>query len=108
MAGQRGWNRVALYGASELAEIACLCDAPEVEVVILIDPTNSHDSFAHLPMVGSIEAAGEIDALLLTTRLSDPQATYDALIESFPAARVLVPNLLRVREARDKNEGAES
>ncbi len=107
LAGQRGWNRVALYGASELAEIACLCDAPDVEVVILIDPTDNHDSFAHLPMVGSIEAAGEIDALLLTT-LSDPQATYDALIESFPAACVLVPNLLQVREARDQHEDAKS
>ena len=107
MAGQRGWSRVALYGASELAEIACLCDAPDVEVVILIDPTDSHNSFAHLPMVGSIEAAGEIDALLLTT-LSDPQATYDGLIENFPAARVLVPALLRVRETRDLTEAAES
>jgi DNA-binding MarR family transcriptional regulator len=107
LAGQRGWKRVALYGASELAEIACLCNAPEVDVVILIDPTDNHDSFAHLPMVGSIEAAGEIDALLLTT-LTDPQATYDALIEHFPSTRVLVPTLLRVIESKDMIEGAQS
>lgn len=96
-AGQRGWTRVALYGASELAEVASLCEASGVEIVAIVDPNYSHDSFAQFPVVGSVEAAGEIDALVLTT-LADPQAAYDVLIEHFPAQRVLVPALLRVSE----------
>lgn len=106
-AGQRGWNRVALFGASELAEIACLCEAPDVEIVTVIDPTRDQSSFAHLPMVGSVEAVGEVDALLLTT-LTDPQAAYDALIETFPAGRILVPTLLRVTESKSKKEDTQS
>lgn len=106
-AGQRGWSRVALYGASELAEIACLCDAPDVDIVTVIDPARDQDSFAHLPMVESVKSAGEIDALLLTT-LTDPQAAYDTLTQTFPAARVLVPTLLRVTESKDKNEDPQS
>lgn len=101
-ATENGWNRVALYGASDLAEIACLCDAPEVEIASIIDPTYSHDSFAHLPVVGSIAAAGDLDALLLTT-LNDPQAAYDILVKAFPAGRVLVPALLRVSETPVKD-----
>lgn len=96
-ASHRGWNRVALCGASELAEIASLCEAADVQIVAVIDPHYNHDSFAQFPVVGSIEAAGEIDALLLTT-LADPQAAYDALVEDFPAQRVFVPSLLRISE----------
>lgn len=98
-AGQRGWHRVALYGASELAEVASLCEASGVEIVTIIDPNYGHDSFAQFSVVRSVEAAGEIDALVLTT-LADPQAAYDVLIENFPAQRVLVPALLRISEAQ--------
>jgi len=96
-AAERDWGRVALYGASELAEVASLCGAPGVEITTIIDPGYEHDSFAQFPVIHSIAAAGEVDALLLTT-LGDPQATYDALVEEFPVARILVPELLRVTE----------
>jgi DNA-binding MarR family transcriptional regulator len=99
-ASQRGWTRVALYGASELAEVASLCEASEVEILTIVDPGYGQNSFAHLPVVNSIEAAGEIDALLLTT-LANPQAAYDTLVQDFPAARVFVPTLLRITTAGD-------
>lgn len=98
-ASQRGWNKVALYGASELAEVASLCETSDVEIIGIIDPNYSQDSFAQFPVIKSIEAAGAIDALLLTT-LADPQATYDSLIINYPAQRVLVPSLLRISEAQ--------
>ena len=96
-AGTRDWNRVALYGASELAEVASLCESAGVEIVAIIDYSYTHNSFAHLPVVRSIEAAGEINALLLTTLL-DPQTAYDSLAEKFSPARILVPALLRISE----------
>ena len=99
-ASRRGWTRVALYGASELAEVASLCEAADVEIITIVDPGYGQDSFAHLPVVGSIEAAGKIDALLLTT-LANPQAAYDTLIQDFPPARVFVPTLLRITTTWD-------
>ena len=50
--------------------------------------------------MGSIEAAGKIDVLLLTT-LANPQAAYDTLIQDFPPARVFVPTLLRITTTGD-------
>ncbi len=94
-AAARRWYRVALYGASELAEVASLCEAPGVSVVSVIDPGHGQNSFAHLPVVATLDSAGEVDALLLTT-LRNPQQAYEELIAKFPAECVLVPSLLRV------------
>jgi DNA-binding MarR family transcriptional regulator len=99
-AGQRGWNRIALYGASELAEVASLCEASDIEIVAIVDPTYTNSSFARLPVVQTINEAGDIDALLLTA-LSDPQAAYDSLVRMYPAGRVFVPGLLRISEPPD-------
>ena len=99
-AGRRGWNRIALYGASELTEVASLCEASGVELVAVVDPARTGTSFAHLPVVQTIDEAGDIDALLLT-ELSNPQAKYDSLVREYPAERVIVPDLLRVSEISD-------
>jgi DNA-binding MarR family transcriptional regulator len=97
LASQRGWTRIALYGTGELAEVASLCEASGVQIVSIIDPDYRSDTFAQFPVVSSLAAAGEIDALILTT-LADPQAAYDLLVENYPAQRVLVPSLLRISE----------
>ena len=81
-------------------EIASLCEAAGVQIVTIIDPAHDQSSSTNFPVVNSIKAAGEIDALLLTT-LADPQATYDQLINIFPAARIFVPALLRVRKVQE-------
>jgi DNA-binding MarR family transcriptional regulator len=94
-ASRCGWNRIALYGASELTEVASLCEASGVKIVAVIDPAHTQNSFAHLPVVQTIDGAGGIDALLLTA-LSDPQAVYDSLVREYPAGRVIVPGLLRI------------
>lgn len=94
-AAQRGWKRIALYGASELAEVASLCDASDVEIVAIVDPARTSSSFAHLPVVKTFAEAGDIDALLLTA-LSNPQAVYDSLVRDYPASRIIVPGLLRI------------
>ncbi|MGB0571229.1 MAG: winged helix-turn-helix transcriptional regulator [Alphaproteobacteria bacterium] len=94
-AARRGWKRIALYGASELAEVASLCEASDVEIVAIVDPGHSNSNFAHLPVVQNIAEAGDIDALLLTA-VSNPQAAYDSLVRDYPASRVIVPGLLRI------------
>jgi len=94
-AGHRNWNRVALYGTSDLAEVATLCDVPEVEILGIVDPTYSAANFANLPVVPSVSDLDKVDALMLTV-LADPQTAYDTLAGQFPAERILVPDLLRV------------
>jgi DNA-binding MarR family transcriptional regulator len=94
-ASRRGWNRIALYGACELTEVASLCEASGVKIVAIVDPAHKQTSFAHLPVVRTIDDAGDIDALLLTT-LSNPQAVYDSLVREYPSGRVIVPGLLRI------------
>lgn len=96
-ASRRGWNRIALYGASELTEVASLCEASGVEIVAIIDPAHPQTSFAHLPVVRTIGDADNIDALLLTA-LTNPQAAYDSLVREYSAGRVIVPRLLRISE----------
>jgi DNA-binding MarR family transcriptional regulator len=96
-ASRRGWNRIALYGASELTEVASLCQVSGVEIVAIVDPSHTQTSFAHLPVVRTIGEAGDIDALLLTA-LSNPQAVYNTLVRKYPAGRVIVPGLLRISE----------
>jgi len=101
-AAHRGWTRVALHGTSELAEVATLCDVPGVEVVAVVDPAHDAATFSNLPVVDSVTALDDIDALLLTA-LSDAQRVYDALVLEYPAERILVPGLLRVTaKAGDK------
>jgi len=94
-ATHRGWTRVALHGASEMAEVATLCDVPGIEVVAIVDPAHEATTFLNLPVVDSIAALDDIDALLLTA-LSDAQRAYDALVLEYPAERILVPRLLRI------------
>lgn len=104
-AGRRGWTRIALFGASELAEVASLCEAPGVEIVAVVDAQRTQPSLAQLRVVSSIQDAGDIDALILTT-LSNPQAAYDALAQEHPGVRIIVPDLLRVSETSPSGEPA--
>ncbi|MCG8361454.1 MAG: winged helix-turn-helix domain-containing protein [Kiloniellales bacterium] len=104
----KGWRRVALAGAGDLAEIATLCTNDQVAVTAIVDPGRAGETFAHLPVVEDVPSAGEIDAVLVTD-LSHPQACYDALLSSLPAERVLAPALLRIgasaqREAEQRQD----
>lgn len=104
-AGQRSWSRIALFGASELAEVASLCEATGVEIAAVIDASRGRANFAHLLVVDTIADAGEIDGLILTV-LSNPQAAYDELLGHYPRERVIVPALLRVSEPSGEKEGS--
>jgi len=95
----RGWNRVALVGATELAEIASLASYETgCRVVGLLDPERNEAQFCNLPVVRSLD---EIDRssrphAFILTNISDAQSTYEKLVEFLPPERVLTPKLLRV------------
>lgn len=98
----RGLRRLALLGASELAEAAQL-SAREVGLSILVVCDRAYDGPAHagIPVVRSLTAlAGQIDALVLT----DMRAPHDELVQALAGcqalgldpSRILVPAFLAV------------
>jgi len=98
-----GWRRVAFAGAGELAEIALLCamQYPSLEVVGVLDNDCHDEHFLHVPLAGSPEDLGSVQAIIVT-HMREPQAIYNTLVSTFPAERVLVPRLLKVSR-RDRN-----
>jgi DNA-binding MarR family transcriptional regulator len=98
VARARGWNRVALVGVSDLAEIATICALVEgITIVAVVDGKSANGHFVGMPVVKSIAAVpGGFDALFIT----DLQATREsvqAVAAVLDAERVLVPALLNIR-----------
>ena len=103
----RGWRRLALYGAGELAEIAVLSAAEaEAEIVCVIDPEATARSCAGRPIVPDFAAASAlagadgIDAVLVTDTRA-PQQNFAAVRavaaqNGLGAERVLAPEVLRL------------
>jgi len=92
-----GWQRVALYGASELAEIAALCNAEHGLDLLVIDTSGEdRDRFAGLATLPTLVAAKRVDAVILTS-MADAPGAYEAATASLPPERVLTPALLRIR-----------
>jgi DNA-binding MarR family transcriptional regulator len=94
----RGWNRIALIGVSDLAEIATICALEQgITIVAVVDAKARSDRFVGAPVVASIEAvSGDFDALVVT----DLQATRETLktvLSTLEAERVFIPALLGLR-----------
>ena len=103
----RGWQRVALYGAGDLAEIAILsAGETAVEVLCVIDPEQPGQRCGGLPVVADVEAAlrcssaGWLDGIIVTDTRT-PQANFERLLSAaelsgHPADWVVAPSLLRI------------
>ena len=100
----RGWTRVALCGAGDLAEVAVLsAGESEIEVVCVIDPARAGGRCVSVPIVGDLAAAqqqGAFDGVILTDTQA-PQRRFDELIAHGPAyglsaVCVVAPNLLGI------------
>ncbi len=107
VAHAQGWNRVALAGVSDLAEIATLCALEQgLTIVAVVDAQSAIDKFVGTPVVKSIAAVpGGFDALVIT----DLQATREsvaAVADQIEAKRILVPALLGIRLSRPAESAA--
>jgi len=103
----RGWRRVALYGAGELAEIAALSAGDSgVDIICVVDSAATGKRCAGLAVVADFAAAKrraaphEIDGIVLTDTRS-PQASFERLCAlaaqgGFPPDRVAAPRLLGI------------
>ncbi len=107
MCAERHWNRVALYGAGDLAEIATLCAGTNsIRLVGVVDPTFAGEEFAQLPAFRTLVDAGPLDALVLTD-FRAPQESFDTLRAQFPVERILAPDFLKISRAPKIVEGRE-
>jgi DNA-binding MarR family transcriptional regulator len=93
----QNWQRIALAGASDLAEITILCAAEfPVQLVGVLDKTADSDvSFCGLPVADIPKKLGSLDAVVITD-LIDPQSIYEGLVAHFPAERILAPGILGI------------
>jgi DNA-binding MarR family transcriptional regulator len=93
-----GFRRIAVAGASDLAEIARICALESgVEIVAMVDADASSTTFVGVPVVASFAAIeGTFDAVVVTD-LGTPQATFEAAAAIIGPDKVLAPKLLGVR-----------
>jgi DNA-binding MarR family transcriptional regulator len=114
----RGWRRVALYGAGDLAEIAVLsAGEAAIEVACVIDASQPGRRCAGLPVVADLAAAwlvagpGGLDGVILTDTHA-PQGRFEQLLASaaehgLSACSILAPSLLGVSRSQSRATAAE-
>jgi DNA-binding MarR family transcriptional regulator len=101
-----GWSNIALYGSSDLAEIAILSAAETtVDVLCVIDAGAHGRRCGGRPIVADLSAAMSdavrpLDAIILTDTQA-PQASFDALLamarrNGLSEHSVLTPSILRI------------
>ena len=93
---QRGWKRIALWGASDLVEIAVLCAAEyPVELVGVVGTGVGAHANLNLPVAEHLGLLGAVDTVVVTD-LQDPQGVFEAAVAIMPREKVLTPNFLNV------------
>lgn len=105
-ANAAGIKKVVLAGQSDLAEIAALCAIEQgIKIVGVVQAAAAQDQFVGLPVFANFDGASEPFDAVLITDLITAQQTCDAALARFGAARVLVPELLRIRIKRPSEAG---
>src|SRR6476661_8898510 len=94
MARERGFERIAVAGKSDLAEIARICalDAG-IEIVAVVDPDATTETFVGLAVVAGFDDAEPFDAIVITD-LRSARTTFEGAVARVGADRVLAPRLL--------------
>src|SRR5690348_3240323 len=97
----RGWNRIALVGVSDLAEIATLCALEQgMTIAAVVDPKARRDRFVGTPVVASFDAVpGGFEAVVIAD-LASTRDSVKAALTALDAERVFVPALLGLRPDR--------
>lgn len=104
----RGWRRVALAGASDLAEIVSLAAQESgVEIVALLDGDAQGPERIGIPVVGRLDELDGVDAVMVTD-ITAPQVTYERLLRRFADERVLTLPLLRVSRSKTDGRGSDA
>jgi DNA-binding MarR family transcriptional regulator len=104
----RGYGRIALMGASDLAEIAAICALDGgFSIVAVVDASLDAERFAGAPAVRSLDALAPPPDAVIITDMQNAAAALQAAVAAFGAGRVLVPALLGVSPPSLPAEGGE-
>ena len=96
-ARERGHGRIALVGASDLAEIAAICALDGgIAVTAVVDASAPSERFAGAPVVRDLDALAPPPDAVLVTDMGNAVAAVQAAVAKFGAERVLVPALLGI------------
>jgi DNA-binding MarR family transcriptional regulator len=103
-AARRGWKKVALAGAGDLADIARICATDRmIAVALIIDASGEPVTEGQIPVVREIGAhAHSIDGIVVTS-IGDAQACFEAAVEAVGAGRVLAPDVVPLAK-KDERE----
>ena len=97
----RGWNRVALHGLTDIAEIAVLsANQHNVSIVGIVDSSTARTTYNGAPIVRSLSDLDEFDAMVITD-IGNPQARYEEIRERLATERILIPAILGVNTDTD-------
>jgi hypothetical protein len=101
----RGYTRIVLAGRSDLAEIAAICALESsVKIVAVVDARFTETRFIGCVAARSFDELSEAFDAILVTDLADAGETARQAIARVGAARVLIPDLLRVRINEDHGD----
>jgi hypothetical protein len=97
----RGFNRFALAGASDLAEIATLCAIEAgTQILAVVDADCKHASFVGVPVLPSFDMiTGPFDGVVITD-LTGAAGTFDRAVQRFGGDRVFAPDFLGLADRK--------
>lgn len=99
---RQGICKIALVGASDLAEVAALSAlGSKIEVVAVVDPKSNQSRLVGLPVVRSLGEVADIDAVVVT-EITKPQDIYDTLAKTWPDGCLFTPPILRITRRPDR------
>jgi DNA-binding MarR family transcriptional regulator len=91
----RGFHRIAFAGVSDLAEMGTICGHDyDLDIVCIIDAERAGSRFCGLPVVASVAACAQLDAVIVTA-LNRPEVIYQELAYALGLDRILIPPILR-------------
>jgi hypothetical protein len=97
----RGWQSVALIGASDLTEIAILCASERgINVTAVVDESITKAKVIGLPVVSTLNGLEQPCDGFIITGIQKAQALYEDVVQAKGAGRVLVPPMLSVAPKR--------
>lgn len=97
LALQHRLNTIALYGGSDLTEIAILCAAEHgVVIAAIVDPGMRRAEMLHIPVVASLDTAPSRPNGAIITGIHDTQRWYDLAVGDLGSRCVLAPAMLAV------------
>lgn len=100
----RKFNSLALYGGSDLTEIAVLCAAEHgIAIVVIVDGSMRKPSLFNIPVVASLKAAAVRPDGAIVTGIHEAQRWCDLAVADLGASRVLAPPMLSVRTAEARS-----